>query len=198
MRIYAQSMPLFFSLRLTVSPLLIPRYRSAGNLVCEAAPVIEEIPEDFLLCVMEPEEDPEHHAHQFYDNKLDGYIDMSEFQAGMKLLGLSNDSHSLGLDEFDYQALIDHVFSVSEPEAALQELTYELFEQQLNKIMPPLTTLYDSKSKEECLETCADGVPSPACTRKCTWYCGREEIHITESIFGECDVHRVMLMIYST
>lgn len=159
--------------------------------MCQAAPVVEEIPDAFLMCTMEPEDDPEHHAHQFYDDKLDGFIDMSEFKAGMQKLGLSNGSHSLDLDEFDYQAVIDHMFSVSQPDAALQELTYELFEQQLNKVMPPLTTLYDSKSKEECLDACSGGVSSPACVEKCVWYCEREQIHITEPTFGECDIHKV-------
>ena len=38
-------------------------YRSPGNLLCAAAPLVEEIPEDFLGCDMAPLGVPEKAAH---------------------------------------------------------------------------------------------------------------------------------------
>lgn len=152
---------------------------------------MEEIPKDFLSCEMQPSDSPELHAHIFYDDKLDGYIDFTEFLAGMDQLGLTNSSDSLNLDERMFQQVIDHIFSVSQPDAAVQQLPYEEFEAQLNTVMPPFTTLYDSSVKQQCLDTCPGGSSSLQCLQTCQWYCGHGSIHITEPKFGACDQSQV-------
>ncbi|GMH35577.1 hypothetical protein BSKO_03445 [Bryopsis sp. KO-2023] len=164
------------------------QYRSAANLVCATAPIVEDIPREVIPCEMQPPANPELDAHKFYDDKADGYIDRAEFLDGMERLGLTNETDSLDIEDSEMEQLINHVFSDSQPDAAVQELTYELFEQQLNLLMLPLTTLYDSEAKEDCLQFCSGGISSVECLQNCTWHCGGGSIGITEPVFGSCDI----------
>jgi hypothetical protein len=59
-----------------------PRYRSAGQYLCLTAPLVEQIPSDFMPCDMAPDGVPAAAVHLFYDTIPDGYIDRNEFAAG--------------------------------------------------------------------------------------------------------------------
>lgn len=122
--------------------------------MCLSAPIVEKIPLAFLACDMAPESDPANHVHEFYDDTPDGYIDRHEFEDGMARLGLSNASDSLDLNGEQWEALMDHVFSFSNPEEAVQMLPYAAFQEQIEKLAPMFTTLYDSGAKEDCMASC--------------------------------------------
>eukprot|EP00803_Ostreobium_quekettii_P006453 evm.model.scf_2423.1 EVM.evm.TU.scf_2423.1 scf_2423:3504-6382(-) len=134
---------------------------------------------------MLPESDPSHHVHIFYDDTPDGYIDRSEFEDGMARLGLSNASDSLDLNGDQWEALMDHVFSFSNPDAAVQMLPYAAFQEQIEKLAPMFTTLYDSAAKEDCMAGCAGDAWT--CQEWCSWHCGNGAIGVTEATFGLCD-----------
>jgi hypothetical protein len=62
---------------------VVCRYRSAGQYLCLAAPLVETIPSDFMPCDMAPAGDGASTAvHLFYDTIPDGYVDRNEFAAG--------------------------------------------------------------------------------------------------------------------
>ena len=97
------------------------RYRSAANFLCLASPVVEDIPEGFMPCIMKPA-DAAKHIHLFYDEVTDGFIDRTEFANGIARLGLDFEGDSLNLNDEQQGRLYDHVFQTNNPEAAKSAL----------------------------------------------------------------------------
>ncbi|GFH31865.1 uncharacterized protein HaLaN_30985, partial [Haematococcus lacustris] len=95
------------------------RYRSAGNLLCAAAPLIEPIPDDLLACDMVSAADPAKSAHRWYDTTPDQMISETEFRNGLGALGLDFGPDSLALTPDQEAELIRWVFAAPVSSATL-------------------------------------------------------------------------------
>jgi len=170
------------------------RMRNPDNHVCAAAPLVEAVPVDFMECDAATSTGGSVTAHEFYEVVADGYIDKTEFLAGIERLGIGFGEDGLALSTEEQAAVIAHVFKISLQEEPFEELTPSEVMYRLRNVLPPLTTRYDAGSPASntsrlgCSKSCLEaGNTSTICNDDCTWRCAGSFINVSETSFGLCD-----------
>ena len=161
-------------------------HRNVNNYLCVTAPLVEQIPDDFLACDSASTTQPT--ADTFFDTTIDGVIDRNEFSSGLSRLGVDLNSTALGLTSDQQTELINFVFSVPDPSQPFQDLAPAELARRLRILFPPFVTLFDSQLKQSCVNACTQNLSSvPGCNSQCTWICKGSPIGITDPNYGLCD-----------